>query len=185
MLKARPGKNEAVVNALIAGATKHGLDPMMILTFMAIESNYNPTICNRFTSAAGLFQFIDSTWAAVGGPKFPGRGGPGKGQAAGASVATQVELGCRFTRSNMNQLKAKLGLDPNPTRIYMAHQQGIGGALAILGANEKTPNARIESVIKPEAARLNGFAGLTVAQTVAKFAALVQKKAAVAKDQVI
>ncbi len=164
-IKAKPGKNQVVVDALIAGAIQHDLDPMMILTFIAIESNYDPVICNKNTSAAGLFQFIDSTWAAVGGPQFPGRGGKNNGHAAGASVNLQVGLGCDFTKSNAARLKAELGSEPDTTRIYMAHQQGLGGALKILKGDKTAP---ITSVISADAASLNGFAGLTVGQTIAK-----------------
>ena len=184
-LTAKPGKNQTVVDALIAGAIQHNLNPMTVLTIIAIESMYNPTICNKFTSAAGLFQFIDSTWATVsGGKTFPGRGGAGNGQAAGASVTLQIDLGCKFTVDNATKLQAQLGATPSATQIYMAHQQGLGGALKILKANQANPNAPIETVISAQAAKLNGFGGLTVAQTVAKFDALVQKKATVARDQV-
>jgi hypothetical protein len=180
-LKAAPGgKHEAVVNALIAGAIQHGLDPFTILNVVAIESMFNPTICNRSTSAAGLFQFIDDTWKSVGGPTFPGRGGAANGQAAGASVALQVDLGCKFNKSNADKLKAALGTAPDATRIYMAHQQGLGGALAILRGN---PNAPITSVISEKAARLNGFGGMTIGQTIAAFGKLVQRKAADARAQ--
>jgi hypothetical protein len=181
-IRAKPGNNQVVVDALIAGAIKHDLDPMMILTFIAIESHYDPVICNKNTSAAGLFQFIDSTWAAVGGPTFPGRGGKNNGQAAGASVNLQVELGCKFTKSNANALRAQLGSEPSTTQIYMAHQQGLGGALKILKGDKGAP---ITSVISADAAKLNGFAGLTVGQTIAKFQDLVNKMAVVANAQVV
>ena len=71
-IQAKPGKFKEVVNKLIGGAKAHGLDPMTVLTFIAIESDFDPTLCARSSSAAGLFQFIDSTWKAAGGPSFPG-----------------------------------------------------------------------------------------------------------------
>ena len=53
----------------------------------------------------------------------------------------------------------------------MAHQQGLGGALKILRADL---NASIELVVGAEAASNNGFKGLTVRQTVAKFNTVVR-----------
>jgi len=169
-IQARAGKHQAVIDALIAGAKAHGLDPMGVLTIVSIECEFNAADCNPVSSAAGLFQFIDDTWFACGGAAFPGRGGIGNGQAAGAPVNVQIEIGCKFLADIAQKLKAKFGQDPDLTRIYMAHQQGLGGALKILEAD---PNAAIESIIGAAAARNNAFGGLTVAQTIAKFGRLV------------
>ena len=168
-VQAKPGKFQVVVGKLIAGAKAKGLDPMMILTFIAIESDFDPTQCSPVSSAAGLFQFIDSTWAAVGGPTFPGRGGIGNGHAAGASIDMQVDLGCKFTADNVKKLAQALGEPPVGVTIYMAHQQGLAGALKILRANR---NDAIESVIGEAAAKNNRFQGLTVGQTIEKFSAV-------------
>jgi len=168
-VQAKPGKFQVVVGKLIAGAKAKGLDPMMILTFIAIESDFDPTQCSPVSSAAGLFQFIDSTWAAVGGPTFPGRGGIGNGHAAGASIDMQVDLGCKFTADNAEKLAQALGEPPVGVTIYMAHQQGLAGALKILRANR---NDAIESVIGEAAAKNNRFQGLTVGQTIEKFSAV-------------
>ena len=168
-IQAKPGKFQVVVSKLIAGAKAKGLDPMMILTFIAIESDFDPTQCSPVSSAAGLFQFIDSTWAAVGGPTFPGRGGIGNGHAAGASIDMQVDLGCKFTADNVKKLAQALGEPPVGVTIYMAHQQGLAGALKILRANRSDS---IESVIGEAAAKNNRFQGLTVGQTIEKFSAV-------------
>lgn len=168
-VQAKPGKFQVVVGKLIAEAKAKGLDPMMILTFIAIESDFDPTQCSPVSSAAGLFQFIDSTWAAVGGPTFPGRGGIGNGHAAGASIDMQVDLGCKFTADNAEKLAQALGEPPVGVTIYMAHQQGLAGALKILRANR---NDAIESVIGEAAAKNNRFQGLTVGQTIEKFSAV-------------
>ncbi|MES2197365.1 MAG: DUF2272 domain-containing protein [Pseudomonadota bacterium] len=168
-LQAKPGKFQVVVDKLIAGAKANGLDPMMVLTFIAIESDFDATQCSPLSSAAGLFQFIDSTWAAVGGPTFPGRGGIGNGQAAGASIDVQVDIGCKFTADNAGKLAKALGEPATGVTVYMAHQQGFAGALKILKANR---SASIESVIGAAAAHNNRFGGLTVGETIEKFDAV-------------
>jgi hypothetical protein len=170
-LRAKPGKHQLVVSKLIDGAIQHGLDPMTVLTIVAIESDFDPAATNTKSSAAGLFQFIDSTWIAAGGEKFPGRGGIGNGHAAGASIDDQIDIGCKFTVKNIKALTTKLGSVPSRTAIYMAHQQGLGGAGKILSAD---PNASIESMIGVDAARNNALGGLTVGQTVAKFGRVVR-----------
>ena len=168
-IQAKPGKFKDVVNKLIAGAKDHGLDPMTVLTFIAIESDFDATQCAHSSSAAGLFQFIDSTWKTAGGPTFPGRGGKGNGQAAGAPVDLQVEIGCKFMAENLHSLTASLGRTPTGVECYMAHQQGIAGGIKILNAN---PDAAIEDIIGVDAAKNNGFGGLTVRQTINKFNAM-------------
>ncbi|MBH5370108.1 DUF2272 domain-containing protein [Bradyrhizobium glycinis] len=173
-VQAKPGNRQAIIDKLIAGAKAHGLDPMTVLTIVKIETgDFDPTDCNSVSSAAGLFQFIDETWAAEGGPTFPGRGGPGNGQAAGASVDMQVEIGCAFTVKNAKALKARLGRTITPVELYMAHQQGLGGAVKMLTAN---PDTAIESVIGVKAARNNGLGGLTVGQAINKLNALYQRR---------
>ncbi len=170
-MRAKPGRHQAVIDQLIAGAKAQNLDPMTVLTIVDIESEFDPTAASPVSSAAGLFQFIDDTWLAEGGARFPGRGGIGNGHAAGAPVEDQIEIGCRFIAKTIKDLEFQLGPAPSVTNVYMAHQQGLGGALKIL---QSDPNASIESVIGPNAARNNGFGGLTVRQTAAKFNILVR-----------
>ncbi|HUC69766.1 MAG TPA: DUF2272 domain-containing protein [Stellaceae bacterium] len=168
---AKPGKHQLVVDKLIAGATAENLEPMTVLTIVAIESEFNPTATNPMSSAGGLFQFLDATWASAGGASFPGHGGRNNGEAAAAPIDDQVRIGCRFVARTIGDLAAHLGQPPTLTAIYMAHQQGFAGALKILTSD---PAASIESVVGDEAARNNRLSGLTVAQAKAKFDTLVR-----------
>ena len=168
-IQAKPGKFKEVVNKLIEGAKAHGLDPMTVLTFVAIESDFDATLCSRLSSAAGLLQFTDETWKAAGGKSFPGRGGRGNGHAAGASVDVQIEIGCKFMAENLHTLTANLGRTPTGVELYIAHQQGMTGGLKILKAD---PSAAIESVISATAARNNALGGLTVGQAINKLNAM-------------
>ncbi len=170
-LRAKPGPHQQVIDKLIAGAQAQGLDPIAVLTIVAIESDFNPTATNPVSSAGGLFQFLDDTWTSNGGETFPGRGGNGNGQAAAAPIDEQVRIGCRYVANTIRALADHLGATPTLTAIYMAHQQGTTGALRILTANLSAP---IESVIGDRAARNNRLNGLTVAQVKAKFDSLVR-----------
>jgi hypothetical protein len=170
-IQAKPGPFQDVVNRLIAGAKAQQLDPMTVLTIVAIESDFKSTATSPLSSAGGLFQFLDSTWSAAGGTQVAGRGGIGNGHAAAAPIEEQIAIGCKFIAQNVKDLTAKLGSTPSRTAIYMAHQQGLTGALKILQADMNTP---IEAVIGDDAARNNRLNGLTAAQAIAKFRTLVR-----------
>ena len=169
-LRAKPGPHAAVVTQLIAGAKAAGLDPMLVLTIVAIESDFRPMATSPLSSAGGLFQFIDGTWKKEGGPEF-GAGGKGNGFAASAPVDLQVKLGCAFIAKNVKAVRTRLKREPSVVAVYMAHQQGLAGALKILQADA---GAAIETVIGVEAARNNRFDGFTVSQTIAKFNTMVR-----------
>jgi hypothetical protein len=161
-----------LIAALIAGADEESLDPISILAIVAIESDFNPKATNRVSSAAGLFQFLDGTWESEGGESFDGRGGVGNGLAAGATVAAQIAIGCRFTAKNRDDLENALGQEPTPTQLYMAHQQGRTGAKRLLKADK---NAPVEEIIGVKKARDNRLDGLSVGRVIASFGKLVAK----------
>lgn len=94
-----------------------------------VESNLNPYARNPNSSAKGLFQFVDATADAYGiTDPF--------------SVDQQVDAVNRFTEDNRGSLKRALGRDPTPGELYLAHQQGAGGAAKLL-ANPNTPAVQI------------------------------------------
>jgi hypothetical protein len=172
-IQARPGPHQMVIDKLIAGAKHHRLDPLTVLTIVNIECEFNPSARCRLSTAGGLFQFLDATWIAEGGAPVPGHGGVGDGMAAFAPIDEQIDIGCKFIAKNAAVLSRELDAAPTLTAIYMAHQQGIAGALRLLRAD---PGAAVESVIGEAAARNNSFGGLTVAETVQKFRTLVRRR---------
>jgi hypothetical protein len=94
-----------------------------------------------------------------------------------------ITAGAKFTRHNMAQLQAA-GIDPTPANLYLAHQQGIGGAIKLL----RNPNAPAGSVTDPKNISANNgnpnaSAGEFVRQHTAKFMSLYeQHKAQLAKS---
>ena len=91
-----------------------------------IESRLNPNAKSP-TGAQGLFQFTSRTWK-----------GYGKGNRFDPVANTQAAI--KFTNANHKYLKRKLGRDPQPHELYMAHNIGPGGARRLLSAN---PSARV------------------------------------------
>lgn len=118
-----------------------------------IESGGNPYAVNASSGARGLFQFIPSTARQYGlsDPHDP----------AQATAAAR-----RLTADNRAYLRQQLGREPSPGELYLAHQQGAGGAAKLLA----NPTALATEVLGTEAVIQNGGApGMTAAQFAAKW----------------
>lgn len=96
-----------------------GLDPRVGLRIAQIESGLDPNARNPKSSAGGVFQFLDSTAAHYG---LRNKFDPAEAAAAAA----------RLTADNASVLSKALGRAPDGAELYLAHQQGAGGALGIL-----------------------------------------------------
>jgi len=140
-------------------AERYGIPYNEFYRAAQIESSLNPSAKNETSSAAGLFQQLDSNWSEWG------KGGDRYDPAQSADAAA------RFWRSNKNYLEGKLGRELRPGELYLAHQQGPGGALKLLS----NPNAPASSVVGAKAVSLNGG---NPNMTAAEFAGLWTKKAA-------
>ena len=103
-----------------------------------IESGGRADAKNAESSAGGLFQQIDSNAAEYG---VTNRFNPN--QSAGGAAD--------FAEDNMVKLRRVLGRDPTGGELYLAHQQGGGGAAALL----RNPDALAKDVLSEERVRLN------------------------------
>lgn len=124
---------------IVAAAQRYGLDPNAMRAIAHIESRGNPNAQNPNSSAGGLYQFIDSTARQYG---LENRFDPTQAADAGA----------RLARDNARHLQGVLGRSPTAGELYLAHQQGAGGASRLL----RDPNARAVDIVGAEAVRLNG-----------------------------
>lgn len=135
---------------LIAAASNMvGVDPGLMATMGAIESNFDSQIKASTSSATGLYQFINSTWRDMirrHGPKY------------GISMDTpqtdakaNALMGAEFLKENYNRLSKSVGGEVTDTDVYMAHFLGAGGASLLL----KSDPSKMASRILPEAARAN------------------------------
>jgi len=104
-----------------------------------IESGGNPNAQNPNSSAGGLFQFIDSTAKQYG-------------LANKMDPVASTEAAARLAADNKAVLARALGREPTAGELYLAHQQGGGGATKLLA----NPNARAVDVVGADAVRLNG-----------------------------
>lgn len=136
---AAPGAGNDAVAAIEAAAAKHGVKPDTLHKIAAIESDNNPDAVNPNSSAKGLFQFTNATAKQYGlsDPKD-----------AGASA----DAAARLLLDNQKSLKQALGRDPTDAELYLAHQQGAGGAAKLLA----NPNANAVALLGRDAVLNNG-----------------------------
>lgn len=104
-----------------------------------IESGGDPYAKNPNSSAAGLFQFTNAT-------------GRQYGITNPFDVNQQQQAMQRFTQDNAAALQKTLGREPTQGELYLAHQQGAGGASKLLS----NPNARAVDIVGRDAVLNNG-----------------------------
>lgn len=137
--------------SIIEGAAaRHGVPTEALMAIANLESSGRVNADNPRSSASGLFQFVDSTAREYGltGSK---RNDP----------AAQAEAAAKMMATNARSLERSLGREPNAGELYLAHQQGLGGATALL----RNPNRPAVDVLTEvygsrekatQAVRLNG-----------------------------
>jgi hypothetical protein len=124
-------------------AARRGIDPAVLLRIGQMESGLRPGAAARKSSAKGLFQFTNPTWARYG---------------RGRDVfdpAANADAGARFTADNVAGLKAA-GLSATPGNVYLAHFAGLGGARSVLAADPATPAG---DILGAKAVRANPWLG--------------------------
>lgn len=113
-----------------------------------LESGGRTDAANLNSSARGPWQFTKATAGQYGltDPTDPN---------------ASADAAARLTLDNKRVLAQNLGREPTPAELYLAHQQGATGTMRLLS----NPDAPVESVIGPDAARLNGARpGMTAGQ---------------------
>jgi hypothetical protein len=131
-----PSKAPAYLDGI---AQKYGINPDDFKRMAWIESKFDPNARAGSSSAGGLFQFTDDTARRYGlTNKFDG--------------VANAEAAARLWMDNKAGLEKALGRAPTAGELYLAHQQGLGGATKLL----TNPNASAESLLGSDAFRHNG-----------------------------
>ena len=99
-----------------------------------VESGGDYTAYNEGSGAYGKYQFIPSTLK-----EYAKKTGQTIEQAK--TPEGQDKMFERFTEDNKNRLK-KIGIEPTELNLWIAHNQGVGGAAAILKAGKLTPRLK-------------------------------------------
>lgn len=143
------GEYSTYKDMIVAASRMVGVDPGLMATMAALESNFKGRVKSKSSSATGLYQFIDDTWKAMllkYGPKYgldP--------NTPPTDPRANALLGAEYIRENTEKLKQGLGRDPTDTDIYLAHFFGPAGALKFLSAKGDANAASI----MPKAANAN------------------------------
>lgn len=147
-----------------------------LLTTAARESNFKPDAKAKTSSAAGLFQFIESTWLQTvkeqGGRFGLQKYSPhifqtesGRYYVPNKDLRQEI-LNLRhnpevsalmagaFTQQNAEYVSERLGRDPSQGELYIAHFLGAGGATKLITLASQDPNARADTHF-PRAAKAN------------------------------
>jgi len=98
---------------------RYGLPSGYLARTWQLESGSGRDTYNEKSGAAGSFQFMPRT-AAQYGLTDP------------YDLAASADAAARFARDNAGYLRSKLGRDVDAADLYIAHQQGAGGAFKLL-----------------------------------------------------
>lgn len=168
-------QQQGVQAAIQRASTATGVDFTYLMAQAKLESGLDPNARAGSSSAAGLFQFVNSTWLETvdrhGADHGLGwaeqaitRAG---GRASVADPAARVQvlalrhdpdaaalMAAELVRDNSAELQGFLGRTPEPTELYLAHFMGAAGARDFLGALQSDPGQAAASLF-PQAAGSN------------------------------
>lgn len=119
LLTAKAGPQKALLEIAGKAGAKHGVDGLVLARIAMLESAGKSDAVNPKSGAAGLFQFMPETAKAY-------RLTDAKSAEASADAAA------RLLKDNRATLTQRLGREPTPAELYLAHQQGAGGASVLL-----------------------------------------------------
>jgi hypothetical protein len=133
------GDRKTVADNIHQVALKENVDPELALTTAAIESDMGQNMGSEAKSQYGgnIFQLGHDEWASMGGGTRGDR-------------ATDIDHGVRLLAQRKQQLADSLGREPTNAEVYLAHQQGVAGATALINnpntpAGQLVPRTNIES----------------------------------------
>jgi len=166
----------AVLRGIRQASQATSTDFGLLMAQAAQESSFRANAKSTTSSAAGLFQFVDSTWLDLV-RRFGDRYGAGQlahaigedsgGKAVVSDPATRRQilalrddpalsaaLAGEYTRLNKSEVEQALGHKVQRADLYMAHFLGASGASAFLKAVE-TKGDMVAADLLPEAAAAN------------------------------
>ena len=150
---------EGIVNAIKQASAKTGVSFSYLMDKAAAESNFNPTVKAKTSSATGLFQFIDSTWMDMidrHGDKHGIKTDQNRQDLLNLRKDPTIAsvMAAEFASDNKSYLEKTVGGDVGETELYFAHFMGAGGASAFLNQLKQNPN-ELAAHIFPKEARAN------------------------------
>lgn len=102
-----------------------------VTKFAAAESSNNPNAKNPNSSASGMYQFTNKTWADMV-KKYGQETGITLGDKANPQA--QATMAQKYAQDNITSLNKTLGRMPSKEELYMAHVLGAHGAATLINA---------------------------------------------------
>ena len=164
--QAVPSSRQQVMDAIWKAAEHTGVDYNYLVAQAHLESGLNAQAKARTSSAAGLFQFIETTWlTSLKRYESQIEGSLGQySQSSGDSRAQKLEwrhdaelaslVAAAYAQDNAKRLERVLGRPARRTELYLAHFLGGGGASRFMQAWKQNSGAAAASLF-PKAARAN------------------------------
>ncbi len=161
--------------SIARAAQATGVDFDYLLAQAKLESSLNPNARAGTSSAAGLYQFIGSTWLETldrhgANHGFGWAGAAIESGRRGASVTdpamrSQIMalrydadasslMAAELARDNRTALRDTLGREPDHAELYLAHFMGSDGASRFLSAMQQNPHDSAAALF-PKQARAN------------------------------
>jgi Transglycosylase SLT domain len=162
-----------VTGAIRKAAQATGASFQYLLATAKVESDLNPNLTVRTSTATGLFQFIEQTWLATlkqAGPAFGygnyanaiSRTASGRYTVDDPGLRTEIMqlrkdpaanalMGGVFTQQNTAALSRRLGRVPSEGELYIAHFLGPSGAAKAISLAQSNPNAIAAEIFPAEA----------------------------------
>jgi Transglycosylase SLT domain len=150
---------DVAIQAVSRAAQATGVDFGMLLETAKRESGLDRNAKAATSSAAGLFQFIESTWMGLierhGGKYGLSPASDGASRKRLLDLRYDPELAANMagelTRENSAALASRLGRQPSPGELYAAHVLGADGAARLIEA----PGQARAADLFPKAAAAN------------------------------
>ncbi|WP_374282046.1 transglycosylase SLT domain-containing protein [Novosphingobium sp.] len=170
-LAASSAPRAEVHGAIARAAQATGVDFSYLLAQAKIESSLNPTARAGTSSAAGLYQFTKGTWlamldrhgaehgldwaqAAIDGGKVADPALRAQIMALRFDPQASALMAAELASDNRAGLSERLGREPDPAELYMAHFLGAEGAGRFLTALAADPTQSAAALL-PDAAAAN------------------------------
>jgi len=168
-----PSGQERIEKAFQTASTTTGASFDYLVKTAVRESNLDPQAKAKTSTAAGTFQFIESTWletlkqsgARFGLEKFADqieRSSNGRYSVADPAARREILdlrhdpevsalMAGALTQKNAKTLENFLGRAPSDGELYIAHFLGASGAKRLIGLAESRPDANAASYFKAQA----------------------------------
>jgi len=135
-----------LLDAISTKVSEYSLDnyATYVVKTIGLESGFNPTAKNKSSSAYGLGQFTDPAWAQYG------RGDR-------SDPVAQIDAFMRLTQDNIKSFERSYSRKPNSGELYLMHQQGAAGAMALLNNPDENAMVALQRVVKSRETAVNSI----------------------------